>query len=1001
MCKLHVARSGISAAHSTLCAALLQVLYVLDNPATTKRLRQHAVNSRKLCDPFTHATDHEKRDEERLVKERQPKWQQHAAQLIEFFSSLGVLVEVAAERSLGAAAADDHQPSLAAIGYAAGAAISSAGQEAHVSSSSGSSMWLQQAGWCCSSTRRLRAIPAARLPRHSSDVYSITATPIEPVVSQRLATSRTECGAVLQYAASCTGLLSGSSSSSSFAGLMPVPSQAVTAASDAHWLAVPGRYCVSLKLDGTRHLLIATDSGCYLLNRAGMMYKYSVAAAAVQAEGSSNASTDSSSSSITCRVTQEAAGTTNQHCSSSDDSTDNISSTAPAAACSTTESNSSSSGATPQSAAAAPACSAAAVPPGTVLDGELLWASSGAEDSKCGYFVAFDALCVAGNKVWQLPLQQRLAQMQRQLALPEVETIANSCSAHGPNAETAAPGQHPVAATTTTASSSSNSDSSAAGISSSHSTTPSVSVNSHQHTPSAAAAAGEGNAPISNTDSSNSSSTPPPLTLVKKQQAAPAGSDAITLLFKPHLSVSAAALQQLQVSAAAYPFSTDGLVFTPAAMPYVLGMRQLLLKWQPLQQAAADIRGEELKKLLPNIRSYKYEFERLPGGRAFIDRMEATWKSVQQLPGSLVYECIQLLPAADNPPEPSQPQQAGRRAAPRAARSIQQTISTLKWRLWQPMSVRWDKAIGNSSAVRAQLEQWSLPGSDKARLTLDQLIDAVWEVESHVTTAAEKPAATGSILSTACSSSSTSSACTSNPSGADSSSSIASSRATAAALHPARSMPFDQLYAAVQAEVAAGNVRCITDPDSGLEVFCYDMNIGPPSSSSAAMCRGLVLHPASSSVVATPFARFGGPGSVPAVHSVLAAAAVERSSTSSSSSTRNVGQNNSRGGRRGRSNTRGKGAGRSSITAVLQEQPASAAASTSSSGGLQLYQQWGEAPFASASVKVDGSFVLAFMWQGNLCTATRRRMDSEQVCFTCVTWPASSISSVINSRQAA
>jgi hypothetical protein len=68
---------------------------------------------------------------------------------------------------------------------------------------------------------------------------------------------------------------------------------------------------------------------------------------------------------------------------------------------------------------------------------------------------------------------------------------------------------------------------------------------------------------------------------VKKQQTAQVSSDAITLLFKPHHVVSAAALQQLQVSAAAYPFPTDGLVFTPASMPYVLGMTQLLLKWQP------------------------------------------------------------------------------------------------------------------------------------------------------------------------------------------------------------------------------------------------------------------------------------------------------------------------------------------------------------------------------------------------------------------------------------
>ncbi|GLC36994.1 hypothetical protein PLESTM_000526500 [Pleodorina starrii] len=34
---------------------------------------------------------------------------------------------------------------------------------------------------------------------------------------------------------------------------------------------------------------------------------------------------------------------------------------------------------------------------------------------------------------------------------------------------------------------------------------------------------------------------------------------------------------------------------------------------------------------------------------------------------------------------------------------------------------------------------------------------------------------------------------------------------------------------------------------------------------------------------------------------------------------------------------------------------------------------------ATASVKVDGSLILAFMWGGQLRTATRRRLDSEQV----------------------
>jgi hypothetical protein len=46
---------------------------------------------------------------------------------------------------------------------------------------------------------------------------------------------------------------------------------------------------------------------------------------------------------------------------------------------------------------------------------------------------------------------------------------------------------------------------------------------------------------------------------------------------------------------------------------------------------------------------------------------------------------------------------------------------------------------------------------------------------------------------------------------------------------------------------------------------------------------------------------------------------------------------------------------------------------------LQLYSTWGQQPPASASFKVDGSLVIAFVWQGELYTCTRRRMTSERV----------------------
>jgi hypothetical protein len=980
-------------------------MYVSDDLTTSEKLRKHISGQGHR--------NWQERDRDRLVEERQHKWTVNAAQLIEFFSSLGLLVGVAAADSSNAG-----RPTLAGIGYAAGTSIggddSSSSSTAQAVTSSSRRTWLQQVGWCCSSTGRLRAIPAARpLDRMRSSGSSgagvgITATLIDPVVSSRLVTSKAERDAVLQCATACTGLLcessvsndshhrntcsSTSSSSVGFAGLMPVPCQSAVSATDAHWLAVPGRYCVSLKLDGTRHLLIATDSGCYLLNRAGMVYKYPVAAAvtpSLHCRSSSSSSSRSTSTSSTSNgqtadndnnITSSSASSSTKYsahkggagCSVLGDTADSTGSPAATAATvgttttnnnttNTTSSSSSSSSSSgtnsllraDQNAAAAAADSAAAatsaatVSAGTVLDGELLWLSSGSSGGKRGCFVAFDALAVAGTRVWQLPLQQRLAAMQQQLALPQASDALGLLTAGSSGAIKVSQGEADGQASTSVTSSSSSSSSS--GGPSAGSTTSggaaAASVETRLDTPTD----GDSNAV--------SSSTSAPLTLLKKQQAALIGKDSITLLFKPHHSVSTAALQQLQASLPSFPFPTDGLVFTPATMPYVLGMNQLLVKWQPQQQAAADIRGIELKQLFTS----RWYSATASISRADTDMARAApvKQLVEQLPNSFVYECCQLLPFEDNT-ESSKSQPAAGRSAARNVRR-QRTLATEgRYRLWRPLSVRWDKSAGNNPAVRAQLEQQGLPGSVGAPLTHEQLAQAVWEVESLVTTATATPNTT--------SNSSTSVAA---PGGAG----AGTMTAAASPVHPAKTMPFDELYAAVQAEVEAGTVHCTTDPASGLQIFCYDLSLGPPSSSTAAMCRGLVLHPASSSVVVTPFARFGGPSSVPAMQWALAAAAASGSAASGSASgSVATGKHGSR-GRGGRDNRSGRGgrSGRGSASATA------AAAKASKPDPLQLYKTWSASPQGSASVKVDGSFVLAFLWQGQLQVATRRRMDSEQV----------------------
>jgi hypothetical protein len=467
--------------------------------------------------------------------------------------------------------------------------------------------------------------------------------------------------------------------------------------------------------------------------------------------------------------------------------------------------------------------------------------------------------------------------------------------------------------------------------------------------------------------------------LLKKQQAVPVGKDSITLLLKPHHSVSAAALQQLQASLIAFPFPIDGLVFTPATMPYVLGMNQLLMKWQPQHPAAANIRGKDLAQLFDS----RWFSAKAGMSEADEDMVRAApvKQLVRQLPRSLVYECCHLLPSAGVQIDQNTTHQQGRSAA-RNVRRPRTLSRDSSCRLWQPLSVRWDKPAGNNPAVRCQLEQQGLAGSCSAPLTHEQLVQAVWEVESLVTTAAATPSTS--------SSSTTRSVQAAAPDGAGATTGSPMT-ATAILVHPARTMPFNELYAAVQAEVEAGTVHCTAEPDSGLQIFCYDLSLGPPSSSTSAMCRGLVLHPASSSRVATPFVRFGGPDScysVPVMQSGLAAAAASGSAASSSVSSSTAAGNSSgvragvecssrgRGGS-GTRNGRGGSSGRSPAGVTA------AAAKAIKPDALQLHQSRSALPQASASVKVDGSFVLAFLWQGQLQVATSRRMDSQQVGRAC------------------
>eukprot|EP00397_Hematodinium_sp_SG-2012_P003562 GEMP01003570.1.p1 GENE.GEMP01003570.1~~GEMP01003570.1.p1 ORF type:complete len:1189 (+),score=196.43 GEMP01003570.1:156-3722(+) len=74
--------------------------------------------------------------------------------------------------------------------------------------------------------------------------------------------------------------------------------------------------------------------------------------------------------------------------------------------------------------------------------------------------------------------------------------------------------------------------------------------------------------------------------------------------------------------------------------------------------------------------------------------------------------------------------------------------------------------------------------------------------------------------------------------------------------HPAR-RNFDELYSTISSLEAVGKVEKIVDDETGLEVFnCAKNAAGPESPVEVRMCRGLVLHPPSQTIVATPFVRF-------------------------------------------------------------------------------------------------------------------------------------------------
>ncbi len=207
-------------------AKLKQVLYVSHQDVGSELFREFKITIRAAI----------KREEERHVLERQGKWESNAQALIEFFTSMDIAIEVSTHR---------FGPIFAQLGYARNSA----------------SLSQEQRSW----QRQQDRLPA-----------QLTFTPLEPVVSKRLIVDKKAIDRVLLKAQETTGLAIFSSEASRFA----VPSTPIHSTTDAEWISWPGRYCVSRKCDGTRHLLIVMDfSGkrsAMMLNRAGSAYEYPI-----------------------------------------------------------------------------------------------------------------------------------------------------------------------------------------------------------------------------------------------------------------------------------------------------------------------------------------------------------------------------------------------------------------------------------------------------------------------------------------------------------------------------------------------------------------------------------------------------------------------------------------------------------------------------------------------------------------------------------------------------
>eukprot|EP00961_Rhodomonas_salina_P193590 2613624-Rhodomonas_salina.1 len=435
------------------------------------------------------------------------------------------------------------------------------------------------------------------------------------------------------------------------------------------------------------------------------------------------------------------------------------------------------------------------LPEGTILDGELLWISG-----HCGFFLAFDAVAIGAARTWQLSLEERLNVMEQKLGLVEAE----SCDSLRKASVTL------------------HSDSEPAG--------------------------GVGN--LAGGPGSCATQTAALQRLLKittKQKAPPPGEDTVTVLSKRHIDVSASNLETLRATLDSCPYPTDGLVFSPRGMPWGLKMEELLLKWQPAEHCAVDVAGQDLDSAEQGGQRHTGNPPLLvPRGLVCECQIFSAWTDLEPVEPELDFSLpVRCFASSTQPvkqsakgistvgtmaggtgrtsrgftqrqPEGDEDSDARWEMHPSGARL---TVSRPQIRV-QLVSVRWDKVQGAGPA-----ELVSFTDRVEKALSYDQLVTEIraWGAASLHRSGSRVPPPSG---------------------GCESSS---------GELHPARTLPFLELYALIMEQVSAGTIEHSVDDETGLEVFNAHASC---KGLVRDVCRGLVCHPQSALLVATPFRFF-------------------------------------------------------------------------------------------------------------------------------------------------